>query len=66
MSTIIRLSCDKCQGEAPLTHMGTTTDARVAEFREGWFYTVDAEHGAIDLCPVCSGRKPDYWTAEPF
>lgn len=65
MTTIIRLKCDKCEGESPLTHYGTQTDARVAEFHNGWFYSME-ELGAVDLCPSCNGRNPDYWTAEPF
>lgn len=64
MSAIVRLQCDKCNGMSPLTHYGTTTDARVNEFKHGWFYTL--EDGAIDLCPVCAGRDLTYWTAEPF
>jgi hypothetical protein len=65
MSAIIKLQCDKCNGISPLPHYGTTTDARVAEFKHGWFYdTVD--NAPADLCPVCSGRDPLYWTAEPF
>jgi hypothetical protein len=48
-----------------LTHYGTTTDARVAEFKHGWFYdTVD--NAPADLCPVCTGRNLNYWTEEPF
>jgi len=65
MSTIIRLQCDKCEGISPLTHYGTPTDARVAEFKHGWFYDIEVGTPA-DLCPVCNGRDLTYWTAEPF
>ena len=65
MSTIIRLKCDKCEGESPLTHYGTPTDARVNEFKHGWFYDM-SESEEYDLCPVCTGRDLTYWTAEPF
>jgi hypothetical protein len=65
MSTIIRLKCDKCEGESPLTHHGTSTDARVNEWRNGWFYNLE-EGEDYDLCPVCCNRNPNYWTAEPF
>lgn len=65
MSAIIRLQCDKCNGISSLDHYGTLTDARVNEFKYGWFY--DTLHGSpADLCPVCSGRDENYWTAEPF
>lgn len=65
MSAIVRLQCDKCNGMSLLTHYGTTTDARVAEFKHGWFYdTVD--NAPADLCPVCTGRNLNYWTEEPF
>lgn len=65
MTAIVRLKCDKCEGESPLTHFGTPTDARVNEWRNGWFYDIEGGVTA-DLCPVCTGRNPDYWTAEPF
>jgi hypothetical protein len=65
MSTITRLKCDKCEGESPLYHYGTPTDARVSEFKYGWFYDFK-DLIATDLCPVCSGRDPDYWHHEPF
>jgi hypothetical protein len=65
MSAIIRLQCDKCKGVSSLTHYGTTTDARVAEFKDGWFY-YSVDNAPADLCPVCTGHNPDYWTAEPF
>lgn len=65
MSTIIRLKCDKCEGESSITHHGTPTDARVNEWRSGWFYNLE-EGNAYDLCPVCSGRNPNYWVEEPF
>jgi hypothetical protein len=65
MSAIIKLQCDKCNGISSLDHYGTLTDARVNEFKYGWFY--DTLHGSpADLCPVCSGRDENYWTAEPF
>jgi hypothetical protein len=65
MSAIVRLQCDKCNGMSLLTHYGTVTDARVVEFKHGWFY--DKLHGEpADLCPVCTGRNPNYWTEEPF
>jgi hypothetical protein len=41
--------------------IGTSTDARVDAFKYGWFCT-----GKEDLCPVCMGKNPDYYTAEPF
>jgi hypothetical protein len=65
MSAIIRLKCDKCEGESPLSHYGTPTDARVSEFKYGWFYDIEVGEPA-DLCPVCTGRDPDYWHSEPF
>lgn len=61
MATIIRLSCDKCDGEARAFTIGTPTDARVDRFPEGWFYD-----GTVDLCPACTGRDATYWVAEPF
>ena len=65
MSAIIRLQCDNCNGMSSLTHYGTATYARVVELKHGWFY--DYLHGEpADLCPVCSGRNPNYWVEEPF
>lgn len=61
MSLIIRLVCDECEAEALLPTYGTATDARVAGFRDGWLFD-----GQVDRCPVCTGLKPDYYTAEPF
>ena len=61
MALVIRLSCDKCNGEASTSTIGTATDARVDRFAEGWFYD-----GEVDLCPVCTGLNPNYWVAEPF
>lgn len=63
MGVKIRLSCDRCLGEALLSSSGaiTTTDARVERFIEGWFY-----NGKQDLCPVCTGRDPHYFDSEPF
>lgn len=61
MALIIRLSCDKCDGEARASTIGTPTDARVERFHEGWFYD-----GEVDLCPACTGRDGSYWAAEPF
>ena len=61
MALIIRLSCDKCDGEAHVSTIGTATDARVERFAEGWFF-----NGEVDLCPVCTGRDGSYWVAEPF
>lgn len=65
MSAIIRLQCDKCNGISSLDHYGTLTDARVSEFKYGWFYDMFQGEPA-DLCPVCSGRDENYWTDEPF
>ena len=65
MSAIIRLKCDRCEGESPLTHHGTATDARVNEFKYGWFYNM-SEGDEYDVCPVCSKHDLNYWTAEPF
>lgn len=65
MSAIVKLQCDKCNGISPLDHYGTVTDARVAEFRHGWFYDMLYDTPA-DLCPACSGRDLTYWTSEPF
>ena len=66
MSVIIRLKCDKCGGESPLTHHATKPwDARVNETKYGWSYDFK-ELIATDLCPVCNGRDLTYWTAEPF
>jgi hypothetical protein len=61
VALMIRISCDKCEGEAHAFTIGTPTDARVERFSEGWFYD-----GAVDLCPVCTGRDSSYWLAEPF
>jgi hypothetical protein len=61
MTVIIRLQCDKCEAMSPLKHYDKTiTDARVFEFRHGWFYNI-VDGVPADLCPVCSGRDPDYW-----
>jgi len=64
MSLHISLICDKCEAQSTPRH-GTATDARVAEFKNGWFYDVEVGEPA-DLCPVCSGRDLDYWHTEPF
>ena len=61
MALKIRISCDKCGGEAIPFTIGTATDARVERFPEGWFFD-----GEVDLCPVCTGRDGSYWSAEPF
>jgi hypothetical protein len=61
VALVIRLSCDKCDGEAHAFTIGTPTDARVERFPEGWFFD-----GEVDLCPVCTGRNGSYWSAEPF
>lgn len=63
MGVKIRLYCDKCLGESHLSSSGavTVTDARVHQFQWGWFY--DGDH---DLCPVCTGRDPNYFDSEPF
>jgi hypothetical protein len=61
VALIIRLSCDKCEGESLTVTIGTSTDARVDAFKYGWYCT-----GKEDLCPVCMGKNPDYYTAEPF
>jgi hypothetical protein len=58
---MIRIICDKCDGEAVPFSIGTATDARVDRFPEGWFFD-----GEVDLCPSCTGRNVDYWAAEPF
>lgn len=60
MSLHISLICDKCEAQSTPRH-GTATDARVEEFKNGWFFD-----GDVDLCPVCSGRDPGYWKTEPF
>ena len=61
MAARITLFCDQCLADAQLSSVGTITDARVEQFRYGWFYT-----GEKDLCPVCSGRDPHYFDTEPF
>lgn len=61
MATTILLSCDKCDGQALYPVTGTATDARVEHFQHGWFF-----NGEHDLCPVCTGKDPDYYIAEPF
>jgi hypothetical protein len=61
VALIIRLSCDKCEGEAHTVTIGRPNDARVDRFAEGWFFD-----GQVDLCPVCTGRDGSYWSAEPF
>ena len=73
MALIIRLSCDQCEGESLTVTVGTATDARVAAFRHGWHYVPQLVFGggenvypASDLCPVCTGKNPDYYLAEPF
>jgi len=65
MSLNIRLQCDRCGGVSPLTHYGTPTDARVSEFKYGWFYDVTKGIPA-DQCPMCTERDPNYWHQEPF
>jgi hypothetical protein len=64
MSLHICLICDKCEAQSS-PHHGTATDARVAEFKHGWFYNME-QGEEYDLCPVCSGRDLEYWTTEPF
>lgn len=61
MALVIRLSCDQCEGESLTVTVGTATDARVDAFRHGWLFD-----GQVDRCPVCTGKNPDYYTAEPF
>jgi len=67
MATIIRLSCDKCQGDNVTTVIGSVSDARRDGHSDGWRHNgrgnIEAD---IDLCPVCSGIDPNYWAAEPF
>lgn len=65
MATIIRLSCDKCQGDSLTTFIGSVSDARRDGHKNGWRY-LDGFYGDIDLCPVCTGIDPNYWIAEPF
>jgi hypothetical protein len=64
MSLHICLICDKCEAQS-LPHHGTSTDARVANFSSGWFYNME-QGEEYDLCPVCSGRDPQFWDTEPF
>ena len=58
MSLLISLICDKCEAHST-PHYGYTV--RVANFSAGWLFD-----GDVDLCPVCSGRDPEYWATEPF
>jgi hypothetical protein len=60
MSLHICLICDKCEAQSSPNY-GTATDVRVANFSSGWVFD-----GAVDLCPVCSGRDLEFWATEPF
>jgi hypothetical protein len=66
MATIIRLSCDKCQGDNLTSVMGSVSDARRDGHSDGWRHHTDSVSGDIDLCPVCTGIDSNYWVAEPF
>lgn len=73
MALIIRLSCDRCEGESLTVTVGTATDARVEAFKHGWYYgavvssrTPSTPFEAVDLCPVCMGKNLDYYSEEPF
>lgn len=73
MATIIRLSCDRCDGESLLPTFGSVEHARQVHARDGWQHTAvissrtpSTPFEAVDLCPVCAGTNPDYYQAEPF
>lgn len=72
MAALTRLSCDQCQGESLTVTHGDTEQARTDHARDGWQYVPPLVFGgwenepAADLCPVCAGTNPDYYTAEPF
>lgn len=71
MATIVRLSCDRCDGESLLPTFGSIEHARQVHARDGWKHTTCdircKEHAnGIDICPVCAGTNPDYYQAEPF
>lgn len=60
MSLLISLICDKCEGRSS-PHYGGSIGARANNVSSGWVF-----NGDIDLCPVCSGRNPEFWSSEPF
>lgn len=72
MATIVRLSCDKCNGESLLPTFGGVEHARQVHAADGWTHTPetwtdDSKYlPATDVCPVCSGNNLDYYHAEPF
>ena len=72
MATIIRLSCDRCDGESLLPTFGSVEHARQVHARDGWRHNTivsslgPAHIADTDVCPVCAGTNPDYYQAEPF
>ena len=61
MTVLMKIQCEKCKNISTISQYGTATDARVAEFKNGWFFD-----GEVDLCPACCGRNPQFWDTEPF
>lgn len=72
MATIVRLSCDRCDGESLLPTFGSVEHAREVHARDGWRHTLEVSVAgspwlpATDVCPVCAGTDPTYYQAEPF
>jgi hypothetical protein len=64
MTVLMKIQCDKCKNISTISQYGTPTDARVAEFKNGWFF--DPDMGGFDLCPECCGRNLKFWDTEPF
>lgn len=65
MAVEMRLWCDRC--ERSDDHMIDTEDpdlARAAAIVRGWKVYVPSD--PVDLCPVCAGTDPGYFTTEPF